>query len=337
MARPAIRLSNSSTRALLRCEQKYVYKYVDGLAARIVALPLKLGTWVHALLEAKYEDGFHSGTKRWQAKNQELAKGFKKLMPAEREYYGDLPTQADIIMKGYEHTWKGEEEDWSIVDTELKVEHELGKGWVFVGKIDVVAEDHDGLWIWDHKTHKGAKPTDDYRIIDPQSALYVRFYELITGRKPTGFIFNYLRTKLPSVPRLLKNGTLSKAKIDTNYITMLNAIRGYGLDPKEYRPQLSMARARDRDFYDRIFINRPTALIRNLLLDIKEKAPRIRELHEGARPARTLTKDCKWDCEFHLLCLTELTGGDGTYIRKHDFEERRWEEIGDEETVIQSV
>ena len=320
-----IRISNSSTKTVYRCEQRYVYKYVEGLSKKLEALPLKLGSWLHSLLEHKYKDG------DWKPKHKQLSREFRRLLPEEREYYGDLPTQAKTILLGYEHHWRLDE-GWKIIDTEVKVEVKLGKAWVFVGKIDVVAEDENGdLWLWDHKSFKGQEPPEDYRIIDPQSALYVWAYERITGRQPVGFVFNYLRTKLPSLPQLTKRGVLSKRAIDTNEITFVTALKHYGLDPKDFRAEIAEARSRNRNYYDRQLVDRPDALIRNLLLDIKEKSPRIRELHEGARPTRTLTKDCRFDCEFFMLCLTEVTGGNGKYIRKQDFVVRRWEELGPEE------
>lgn len=324
-----LKLSNSSVKTLLRCEQKYTYKYVHSLTPKRISLPFKLGSWIHLLLEAKYKVG------DWKPTQKRLSREYSKLWDEEKQFYGDLPAQTQTIMLGYEYMWK-DDEDWDIIDTEHKLELELGPGWVYVAKLDVVAENDEGVWIWDHKSFKGKAPTDDYRTVDPQSALYDWAYERVEGVKPAGFIFNYIRTKVPAIPRLLKRGGLSRAKnIDTNWITLATTLKHYRLDPKDYREELAAARSRDRLFYDRVFIPKPVAVIKNLLADIKEKLPRIRQLHEGARPTRTLTRSCQYDCEYHLLCLTELVGGNGDYIRNHEFVVQEGFEAYDEPALIE--
>jgi hypothetical protein len=327
-----LKLSNSSLKTLLRCEQQYRYKFVDNLQPKRHALPLKLGSWIHSLLEARYKDG------DWRTTQEKMKRQYDKMFQEERDFYGDLPALTTTIMRGYDYHWRNDEQDWDIVDTELAVELPLSKSWKYVAKLDVVADNEEGRWVWDHKTFKGKAPSTDYRTADPQSALYVWVYERLFGVKPVGFVFNYLRTKLPTVPRLLKNGTLSRAKnIDTNWITLARAIKRYGLDPRAHRDLLAAARARDNLFYDRVFIPKPDAVIRSLLQDIQEKAPRIRELHEGSRPVRTLTMDCQRYCPYHVLCMTELTGGDGSYIRRHEFETREGWEYYDDATVIEET
>lgn len=329
-----LRLSNSSIKAVLRCEQLYEYKYVQELQPKRVALPLKKGSWVHLLLQAKYVDG------AWQKVHEKLTRQFSALWDEEKEYYGDLPAQTQTIMEGYDWHWRDDAKIWTIKETELPIEVPLGKSWLYVGKIDVVAERERELWLWDHKTFRGKAPSSDYRTLDPQSALYDWAYEKITGRKPAGFLFNYLRTKLPTEPKLLKkgNGQLSRAaKIDTNYYTLLRFLKQNKLEPQNYRQELAAAKARDSLFYDRVEIPKPTAVIRSLLLDIQETVPRVRELHEGRRPVRTLTIDCV-RCSYHLLCLTEMTGGSGEYIKKQDFRVGSWEEYdGLESSIIEET
>lgn len=315
------RISNSSMKTIQRCEQQYFYKYVLSLQPKLPKGALRLGSWMHALIEAKFKHN------TWAHAHKMLTNKFNNLFDVEREYYGDLPTQAQTIMKGYDYHWKRDADEWKILGTELKVEVPLGSTFTYVGKIDVEAENDDGIWLWDHKTFKNKQPSSDFRTTDPQSSLYDWAYEKITGNKPAGFIFDYIRTKLPAIPRLLKNGTISQARnIDTNYITLARTIQLYKLNPLDYREQLSAARARDKLFFDRIYIPRPAAVIKNLLEDIKIIAPRVKELHEGRRPTRTLTFQCQQFCDYHMLCMTELIGGDGTYIKKHDYVHQEWGE-----------
>lgn len=321
-------LSNSSFKTLQRCEYKYVLKYVDGLVPKRKQRPLYLGTWIHLLLQEKYRPNG-----MWKAVQQKLVREYAHLLPEEKEHLGNLPEITTTIMEGYERTWATDHADWKILETEKSVELPISQDFTYVARLDVIAEDDDGVWIWDHKTHKGKQPSEDYRTSDPQSSLYNWVYEKLTGIKPAGFVFNYLRTKPPAVPRLLKNGKgISRAaNIDTNWYTLMKTLRQYNLDPNDYREELAAARARNKSFYDRVFIPRPAGVINNLLRDIRQKLPRIKELHEGARPTRNLTYECDRSCEYRILCLTELTGGDGTYIRRNDYMYKPWEEYGDAE------
>lgn len=325
-----LKISNSSIKTLLRCEQQYDYKFVQLLEPRRPAIPLRKGNWLHALLEHRYREG------DWRPEHRRLTREFNKMFEEERAFYGDLPGECAQIMKGYDYHWRDDTKEWKIVETEMRVELALGSSWLYVAKLDVVAENDEGLWVWDHKTFRAKAPSSDYRTTDPQSALYDWAYERLTGEKPKGFVFNYIRTKLPTQPKLLKAGGISKAKnIDTNWYTLARFLKENDLDPADYREQLSAAKARDTLFYDRVYIPKPVPVIKNLLSDIQEKAPRIRALHEGARPTRTLTRECQYGCAYHLLCLTEMVGGDGSYIKKHDFNQREGFDYYDEPATIE--
>lgn len=319
-----LKVTNSSIKTIQRCEQQYDYKYVQELSPRRSAIPLTKGTWIHSLLEWKYRVG------DWRNQWKKMKRQFDSLFEDEREHYGDLPSWSATILKGYDYHWRNDDEEWTFLETERKLELPLGQNWLYLAKLDVIAENNEGLWIWDHKTFSGKAPNDDYRTADPQSALYDWALECVDGVKPAGFVFNYIRSKVPTIPKLLKNGGLSRAKkIDTNWITLATTLKALGLHSRDYQQELATARARDRGFYDRIFIPKPKSVISNLLKDIQQIVPRIRELHEGRRPTRTLTRDCL-RCAYHVLCLTELTGGDGTYIRKNEYVKKAWEEYEEE-------
>lgn len=315
-----IKFSNSSIKTLQRCEQKYDYKYIRLLEPKQSPRPLKLGSWVHLLIDAKHKVG------GWKKAHRQQTLEFNQLLPEEKEYYGDLPTQTETIMRGYDWNYRDDGKEWQFEGSEVPVMVDVGRNFTYVGTLDRLGRNQDGLWIWDTKTFRGKKPTMDYRTTDPQSSLYLWAYPLVSGIKPVGFVFDYIRTKVPSIPKINKDGSVSKAKVDTNWYTYRKFLKDNGFDAANFRPQLAAARARDRDFYDRIMVPKPTAVIRSLLEDIKELLPRIADLHRGRRPTRNLTYLCERDCPYHLICLTELVGGDPSYIIKHNFTEYNWEE-----------
>lgn len=102
------------------------------------------------------------------------------------------------------------------------------------GKIDLVVERHDGVWIWDHKTTATAY---DARAldIDDQGTGYAYIYWRLTGTVPRGFIHNGLIKDPPSPPRVLQNGSLSKDKAQrTTFDLYVKAIEENELDPSDY-------------------------------------------------------------------------------------------------------
>lgn len=80
---------------------------------------------------------------------------------------------------------------------------------------------HRGLWIVDHKT--SASPYSDRGLdFNDQATGYCYGVYRWTGQVPRGVMFNILLKQTPSVPRILKDGSLSAAK---NQLTTADAYR----------------------------------------------------------------------------------------------------------------
>lgn len=308
-------LSNSMAKAWQRCHKQYGYKYIQLITPRTSGLPLYRGNWLHELLEAYYNTG------KWKWRHKELTKEYNKLFDEEKMMYGDLPTICGAIMVGYLRKWRAEEENWNIVGTEMQFDVPLPHGHTFRLKLDALVEDEWGLWLMEHKSHKKI-PDSNYRFMDIQTARYYWAIEQV-GYEPIGVLWNYIRTKVPTVPKLAYAGTkrerMSTAKIDTDAITYLKAVKDFGLDPRDYRDVI-LALKNNESFFVRERVPKPKEVSRRLVKDLVIIADEIEEAQDrGTDLIRTIDRSCAYMCSFTQPCLAELYGGDAKQILKANF------------------
>jgi hypothetical protein len=195
----------------------------------------------------------------------------------------------------------------------------------------LLVEDEYGIWIVDHKTHKQL-PDIWFRLLDFQSVLYI-WAAWNMGIKVRGFIWNYIRTKVPTTPSLAYAGTarerLSTAAIDTDYVTYYLGIKALDRlnDPvavaklRELKSQRwEYGKVQTSPFFRREPLEKNGPMIARALAS----AMRTRDsMHEYGwtdleSVERHTDRSCGW-CDYRELCTTELFTGDGSIIRRQQF------------------
>jgi hypothetical protein len=251
-------------------------------------------------------------------------KQYGKLFKQDPENYGDVIGDVKQIISRYERYYaddgltylKGL--DGKPYEIEVKVD--LAPGILFTGHIDKMPRDKQGrIWIMDHKSHK-VLPDADNRFSDLQLILYFWAAPLSNLGKPTGVLWDYLRTKLPAVPEQLKDGTLSKRKnIDTTYDTYLAEVKRLKLREKDYADILSQLKPRGEiDFLLRVPLPAPRPeMVKTIAQDALSTAKEIQR--NGDSTVRTMDRTCK-QCEFFELCQAEVRGLDSNFIRKTQYQ-----------------
>ncbi|MGH2803395.1 MAG: PD-(D/E)XK nuclease family protein, partial [Thermoleophilaceae bacterium] len=203
-----------------RCPRQAMYQYVDCLRPKSPSRPLTMGTWFHQLLDAHY-----SGMD-WQQRHSELIDVHEEKFFEEQ--LNDIPLSCYRLMCSYEWFYQLESKHgWRTLHTELELETTWPDGRLHKCKLDALVEltlrGETFTFIVDHKL-RSTFPRILQRFLDSQSLMYI-WVAHKNGIKVDGFMWNYVRMQPPAIPRLLKNGELSKRAIQTDWPTLSKCIK----------------------------------------------------------------------------------------------------------------
>jgi len=324
-------VSWSEIKTFQRCPKQHEYKYVERLVPIKKSRPLFLGSWVHAALQTHYTDG------DWRIGSQVFTDEWNKLFDEERlalrtrgrQVSKPLPDIVKQIMESY--IWYHRDDNWKVVAVEqefmvptpLKID---GKVQYLKGIIDLVIEDQDAnWWVIDHKTAGTIPEPTAFHAMDPQLMLYPWAAEKAWGWNIAGVIYNYVKSKPPSIPQINKDGSLSKRKVVTDYPTLYRFLKREGYEPRDFAHLLRPLSKRS-PFLRQYRYPREKQVTREILLDALSVTKHIRE---DKRRSRTITRDCATMCSYHELCRSELSGLDTTILRKSMFTLKEASTVGD--------
>lgn len=199
--------------------------------------------------------------------------------------------------------------EFEILYNEIAISEELERGIVSKGRIDLVTR-HRGngrINLWEHKSTTTI-PDSTTRLFDLQTPVYASQLDV----EIDAVIWNYLRTKEPTEPKLTQRGMLSRAAIDTTWEVYQEAIKKYKLNPNHYEHMREPLAGRELSAY---FARYEQVIVADLIIDdyiigAYEIERQERRWAAGVlQPLRSLSRDCAW-CEMLMLCKTALTGGD---------------------------
>lgn len=280
-------------------------------------IPLEKGTWCHALLQAHYEG------KNWERVHKKLTKEFNDLWDEIREELGNLPGECARIMRGYLRTYPNDLKRYRVIDAEMDEVVTLPNGLRLNIIVDLILEDRveGGLCFWDHK-FRGKLGDPDDMMLDPQLTFYFWGLEKMGYHDMRYGLYNEVRTKVPTVPKELKSGGLSKAlRIDTDVYTYMREIKRLGLDPSEYSYILNhIATNEETRFYRRTPIPKDPLVVKTVMKELVDTAVEIQRAEREQRFPRSWDSSCKWGCDYKDLCIAELHGADISSMIKANFE-----------------
>lgn len=322
----------SEIKSFRRCPKQHDYAYVQGLQrVRPAAAPHR-GTILHETLDARARRAMGDKKSIPLSVLMDYEKKYRALFREEREIYGENFIE-DIkrVFEGYERQYA--QDGWTYEYSEQEIETSLLDDRVnYHGTLDkIIRTRDDRRWLVDHKTHKSI-PTEEQRFQDYQMLLYVWAWNREHPKEPIdGIIWDYIRTKPPTIPEQLKNGQLTqRANLDSDVFTYMAELKRLKLNPSLYAEYLEGLRRRSVDkFFLRVPLPKPSQAMTIAVVDDFKATTEV--MLKCKRPTRTMTKDCSW-CEFYRLCTAELRGLDYKYILKSEYEERKDEEVAEEET-----
>lgn len=313
--------THSMLKTFRRCPKQTEYKYHMRLKPKVLGKPLRRGTWMHTLLETHYKG------EDWREKHNQLTYAFADLFDEEKEAMGDLPTECARLMESY--LWHYKEDPWIIHDVEFTLETTFPNGAIYRCKIDLLIENKYGLWLVDHKTHKKL-PDFTFRLMDAQSALYI--WCALRNKIPVqGFIWNYLRTKPPTVPTLIKSGARVSRwdKMDTDFPTAYKAIKEFGIDLAPYKQKLRMLKShryqpdtmQQSTFFRRDILEKSPDMLKRVATENYHTSLRMHEYDFDNTDAveRVVDRSCTYNCSYTDVCSLDLLGGNTTNLIKQRY------------------
>jgi hypothetical protein len=297
------------------------------LRRKVKARPLQFGSIMHSMLEANAEgkDPF-SVLEKIEFKN-------KRLFREEREMYGEIIADARYIMQGYLTYWKKDPLIYLARKdrkSEFEFEVELTNDIVATGKIDGAVKAKKMNWLIEHKNHKSF-PNADHRWRNLQTAVYIRFIEMLGWWSLEGTLWDYIRSKPPTRPQLLKSGELSSRELDSLPQVVHDTLIKHKLNPRDYAELIDSQTKRMSTWYERIYTPTKKEVVNALVKDFLITAKQLRDTDFDKPVPRTIGKHCDW-CEFEPLCRAVLQGSDEDYVREHEYEAKEKTEREDEQS-----
>lgn len=195
------------------------------------------------------------------------------------------------------------------------------------------------LWLWEDKAWKTVdKASLKMLQMDEQCGMYLWGLRQLIDRGeaprdvleayqehgyPAGVIYNILRKKTPTVPKLLKNGTTSQDKaIDTTEEVYYQTLQDRGQDPVDYQEILDLLHEKGNTF----FVRQPVYRNRAELDEIGMRIWAASRIVSEGYTFKTIDRTCA-QCQFFPLCLEY---SDELLLNAYRVKDRRHEEYEDE-------
>jgi len=254
-------------------------------------------------------------------KLDELAQKDKKVFIKEKELYGDIIGDSRTIMQHYFRFWEKTPLNFSRRGTqcaEHEFELEIAKGIVAKGKLDAVAKTNNKLhWLVEHKTFKRL-PGEDHRWRNLQSAVYLRMVKMLGWWKNLdGVCWDYVKSKPPTVPQLLKSGKLSTKSIDTLPDVVLKTIRDNKLRESDYKEFIKTAEDNQKNYFFRTFTPVQERVVDAVFQGFVDTAKEMSQYH-GTKKDKNIDRHCE-TCDYEAICRAELTGSDFKFVKEREY------------------
>jgi hypothetical protein len=313
-------VSRSKVALWRKCRRAYHYKLVENLRAKKKSRPLQFGSIVHKMLEEYAE-----GNDPFEILDR-IATVNQQMFAEEREEYGNIIEDIRCIMSEYFDHWddekgkhekaikyvrikgKSSEHDFSIDIGDIRVK----------GRIDSIARTpFSGLrWLVEHKTF-GSLPNEDHRWRNLQSSVYIKVMQIMGWKRVDGILWDYIKSKSPTAPQLLKSGKLSKKAIDTLPSRVTETLIGYGLNPKAFGTLIMSAQHNKHSYFQRIFNPTKQYVVDAVFDEFMQTAREMSELH-GKSSIKNIERHCDW-CDFEPICRAELQGSDVDFVKERQY------------------
>jgi hypothetical protein len=231
-------ISFSSVNDWRNCEQRYAYRYIEGLRPKTEPVAPYLGRILHRYIERLWQ--FNPKTiKRFKdahayakfGARRDFGKELKTMVQVAHtagadelaaDYEALLPKAMRIADRYWLARGQADLETYEPIAVEKYIIIELAPGLELPVVVDLVTvEPKTGEYrIWEHKTTGGNIPPQTRRLKDLQTLIGATLVEQEMDVPINGVVWNYLRTKEPTIPKRKQDGTMTmRADLDTTWET----------------------------------------------------------------------------------------------------------------------
>lgn len=303
----------------MSCPYSHYLRYIEKLVKKGKVRALSFGSDFHSLLELRTDK------KAVKLKFQSIKESFYELDPANQLDLGeDYLMELKEIFSDYMKVYK----DTPLpTQTETKFEIPLGRyhGELvnFVGVIDELYEQEDGLIIGEHKTFT-RKPDMVTIVMNTQKCLYAKAVQLLTGSLPKGVMWDYIKSSPAQRPIWLdKSARFSEASnANITAYSWLRACKERNIDdPEILKKGQELYGGNIHNFFFRYSEDYVPDMVEDIYAGFKYTAREIVKNGENNKTRHT-GPNCSW-CEYKDICYAELTGGNAAYVREKDYSEKR--------------
>lgn len=311
------KVSQSKVKLWRKCHFAAHLRYVEKLRRKRVPRPLMFGRLVHDMIEA-YANGDDAFDKL-----AELTKKNGPMFRAEAEEYGEIVDDVRVIMTDYFEYWDKDKNSITYVRMNKKgAEHtfevEIADGIIATGKIDAVVKTPNRLrWLAEHKSF-GRMPNEDHRWRNLQGSIYIRIMEMLGLPPVDGTMWDYIWSKPPGRPQMLKGGGLSKKMLVTLPTRVRDVLKQHKLSSTDYKRLLQMGEQSRKSYFVRIFNPARKKVIDHIYADFVKTATDMAD-RLGHEKEMNIDRHCDW-CEFEPICRALLQGSDVEFVKKKEFE-----------------
>lgn len=315
-------LNQSQIHTWLSCQYQWDLTYRRGLRPRRDKPPLRVGSVGHQVMAALLTGrSAEEAAERWKQTMVNVTDTWTEEDLAELERLHEVGYKlAQRAFKELDigHKWDTVEfEGKPLVEYQFMLPMKVGKFTHFSGTLDWVARNlQDGMnFLADHKFRKQLQPTEaeEYNL---QMACYQKLLAK-ANIKTVGSISHQIRTELPKLPAINKNGAISKALIISDWETYSAFVREQGLNPDDYVEmkdklseiefwRMSYAYRSDREV-DAIW----DSCVKPVALEISSD--------ENIRLRRTIRHMTCRSCFVRNYCWEEMRGGDLKFLEQTEF------------------
>jgi hypothetical protein len=211
-------------------------------------------------------------------------------------------------MAHYVATYRDHDTRWKIVEIEKSHELMTKFGWPVRWKSDYVVRE-GGINILVENKNKKEIPKSEERILAPQVHGYCYLLSKI-GIRIDKIIWDYVRTEPVPRPKILKDGSLSKLKINTDQRSYRKSLKEAEIDPSDYDGMEEHIDSLPETLSLLRIANSPNLAVGRLF--VASWITRAKRAESIKDPLRTWVSSCKWDCDYYALCQIDMLGKDRT-------------------------